>query len=169
MNFWFGAFLFGGFLIPFEDLYWPFKLFYYIMPYSYYTRSAVYELFEPATFEPCDPLTSNWPVCTPNTDGLSVLDSLSQSFPLFSTKDYTTLDTIVLVCIGLFYKIMFVVGVFYKTSQVAKIHDEPLPADLYNNKTSSQAKETPAVVATSLATERQVQEPQTFARVEIDA
>jgi hypothetical protein len=34
MNFWFGAFLFGGFLIPLRDLYWPFKLFYYIMPYS---------------------------------------------------------------------------------------------------------------------------------------
>jgi hypothetical protein len=35
MNFWFGAFLFGGFLIPLRDLYWPFTLFYYIMPYSY--------------------------------------------------------------------------------------------------------------------------------------
>lgn len=35
MNYWFAAFLFGGFLIPLRDLYWPFTLFYYIMPYSY--------------------------------------------------------------------------------------------------------------------------------------
>jgi hypothetical protein len=31
MNFWFGCFLFAGFLIPKRDMFWPFEFFYYVM------------------------------------------------------------------------------------------------------------------------------------------
>jgi hypothetical protein len=47
MNFWFGAFLFGGFLIPLRDLYWPFTLFYYIMPYSYVRTICLSNFMQP--------------------------------------------------------------------------------------------------------------------------
>jgi hypothetical protein len=123
MNFWFASFLFGGFLIALEDMYWPFEVFYYIMPYSYFVRSAMYEQFLPATFEPCFG-ESQSSVCTTSTQGIDVLNSLSQSFPLLSTKNYTSTDTIIVVCIGVVYKVFYIIGVLYKTSQVAKINRE---------------------------------------------
>jgi hypothetical protein len=81
----------------------------------------MYEQFVPATFDSCvGPSLSS--VCTNSTLGVDVLDSLSQSFPLLSTKDYTSTDTIIIVCIGVVYKLLYIIGVMYKTSQVAKIH-----------------------------------------------
>jgi hypothetical protein len=49
---------------------------------------------------------------------------LGQTFPLISTKNYTGQDFVVIVVIGLVYKMLYIVGVLYKTSQVAKFHDE---------------------------------------------
>jgi len=123
MNFWFASFLFGGFLIPLSDLYWPFELFYYIMPYSYYVRSAVYEQFTASTFEPCtDPTTSA--VCVDSTSGTAVLGGLSIVIPLMSTKNETAKDVGVLIAIGAFYKIMYIVGVFYKTGRVTTFKEK---------------------------------------------
>ena len=123
MNFWFASFLFGGFLIPLSDLYWPFELFYYIMPYSYYVRSAIYEQFTSSTFEPCtDPTTSA--VCVDSTSGTDVLGGLSVVIPLMSTKNETAKDVGILIAIGAFYKIMYIVGVFYKTGQVATFKEK---------------------------------------------
>jgi Ni/Fe-hydrogenase subunit HybB-like protein len=122
MNFWFGAFLFGGFLIALRDLYWPFKLFYYIMPFSYYVRSSTYVLFEHMTFEPCtDSKTSA--VCVDSTSGLDVLDDLGRVVGLYSADDQVVFDLGMLIVIGVFYKLWYIVGVLYKTSVVAKIHD----------------------------------------------
>lgn len=122
MNVWFASFLFGGFLIPLRDLYWPFKLFYYIMPYSYFVRSFIYELFTSATFAPCyDASTSA--VCTESTSGTDVLFELSRIVPLFSTKSHTAQDIGILIAIGAFYKLLYVVGVFYKSSLVTKFED----------------------------------------------
>jgi hypothetical protein len=42
MNFWFAGFLFGGFLIGEDSLIWPFRLFFYIMPFGPYLRSTMY-------------------------------------------------------------------------------------------------------------------------------
>jgi hypothetical protein len=81
MNVWFASFLFGGFLIPFRDLYWPFTFFYYV-------RSSIYEQFVATTFEPCvNPLASA--VCTPSTDGSDVLDSMNRMIPLISSDNKT--------------------------------------------------------------------------------
>jgi hypothetical protein len=120
MNFWFAAFLFGGFLIPLKDLYWPFELFYYIMPYSYYVRSSTYELFKYMTFEPCisDSVSA---VCVDQTDGLAVLDELGRVIPLFSSEDQTAFDIGILVLIGSVYKLFYIIGVLYKTGQTATI------------------------------------------------
>ena len=123
MNVWFAAFLFGGFLIPKRDLYWPFELFYYIMPFSYFVRSTVYEIFTATTFEPCtDPTTSA--VCVDSTNGTDVLAGLARIIPLFTTTDETARDLGVLVAIGFFFKIMYIIGVFYKTSQFTKFYEK---------------------------------------------
>jgi ABC-2 type transporter len=123
MNCWFASFLFGGFLIPEKDLYWPFTLFYHIMPYSYYVRSSIYEEFTASTFEPCyDPSTSA--VCTTSTSGTDVLYQLSRVVPLFSTENQTTFDIGILILIGAVYKVLYVIGVFYKASRVTKFVDE---------------------------------------------
>lgn len=123
MNVWFASFLFGGFLIPLRDLYWPFELFYYIMPFNYFVRSAIFEIFTSTTFEPCTDVTKS-AVCVDSTSGSDVLAGLGRVIPLFTTDNQTAKDIGVLVAIGAFYKILYVVGVFYKTSQVTKFVDK---------------------------------------------
>jgi hypothetical protein len=123
MNVWFASFLFGGFLIPFRDLYWPFTFFYYIMPFSYYVRSSMYEQFVATTFEPCVNLLAS-AVCTPTTDGSDVLDAMNRVIPLISSDNKTLQDIAALAAIGLFYKLLYVIGVFYKTSQFTKFLDQ---------------------------------------------
>merc|ERR1711988_265086 len=56
MGIWFQAFLFGGFLIPDEDVVWPFRAFSYIMPLKYTVRSLVHNEFTSATYGSCDGL-----------------------------------------------------------------------------------------------------------------
>jgi hypothetical protein len=129
MNFWFGSFLFGGYLIPQRDLYWPFEVFYYVMPFHYFVRSFVYQYFAPATFEACVPGTDS-AVCVAGVDGAdtvpgtAVLNGLGGVIPLFSSKDYTAHDIGLLVAIGAFYKICYICGVVYKTSRATKIHSK---------------------------------------------
>lgn len=115
----FGAFLFGGFLIPLRDLYYPFELFYHIMPFSYYLRSTVYQVFKETTFEACVD-QRDYAVCVDSTDGLDVLDGLSRVMPLFSTEDKTGSDLVILIVIGLVYKLFYIAGVAYKTRRSSK-------------------------------------------------
>lgn len=124
MNYWFASFLFGGFLIAEDDLYWPLKLFYYILPFSYYMRSSMYQIFVTDTFEPClNPLEAQTAVCTPSTAGGDVLDVWGRISPLYSSNDQTAQDMLALVAIGCFYKFLYVVGVLYKTTTTTKIHE----------------------------------------------
>jgi ABC-type multidrug transport system ATPase subunit len=123
MNVWFASFLFGGFLIPKRDLYWPFELFYYIMPFNYFVGSSMYEIFTATKFEPCTDITTS-AVCVDSTNGTEVLAALGRVIPLFSTSNQTTQDIGVLLAIGAFYKLLYVVGVFYKTSQFTKFVDK---------------------------------------------
>eukprot|EP00522_Entomoneis_paludosa_P008044 CAMPEP_0172450260 /NCGR_PEP_ID=MMETSP1065-20121228/8680_1 /TAXON_ID=265537 /ORGANISM="Amphiprora paludosa, Strain CCMP125" /LENGTH=636 /DNA_ID=CAMNT_0013202039 /DNA_START=29 /DNA_END=1939 /DNA_ORIENTATION=+ len=128
MNYWFGAFLFGGFLIPQQDMYWPFELFYYIMPYSYYVRSFMYNYFSNISFEACDPtVTFDQAVCVPadqpdgTTSGLAVLESFSSVFPLLSTKDESAKDVGIILAMAFLYKSFYIIGVVFRTGQASKI------------------------------------------------
>lgn len=122
MMFWFASFLFGGFLIALQDMYWPFKAFYYIMPFSYYLRSYSYEAFAVSTFEPCvQPSFSA--VCVNSTSGLDVLNGMSRVFPVLETEDTVAADVSILASVGCLFKIIYIAGVLYKTQQVARIRD----------------------------------------------
>eukprot|EP00977_Amphora_coffeiformis_P006739 scaffold1484_cov173-Amphora_coffeaeformis.AAC.17 len=118
----FGCFVFGGFLIPKRDLYWPFELFYYIMPFSYYVRSSVHELFKNITFETCKP-PGNSPVCMENGDGSEILTAFNRIMPLVSEDDTTVTDLVILIVIGVVWKLFYIAGVVYKTSRVSKFNE----------------------------------------------
>mmetsp|Transcript_16921 Transcript_16921/g.38969 ORF Transcript_16921/g.38969 Transcript_16921/m.38969 type:complete len:425 (-) Transcript_16921:141-1415(-) len=128
MNYWFGSFLFGGFLIPLDDLFWPFKLFYYIMPFHYYCRSFTYNHFVNIDFEACDPsVTTDQAVCVPanqpdgTASGESVLTAFSKVFPLLSPTDKTVEDLGVIIAIGVVFKVFYIIGVLFRTAQASKI------------------------------------------------
>ena len=122
MNVWFASFLFGGFLIPLRDMYWPFELFYYIMPYSYYVRSVTYSIFSNASWEPCDPAASpNAAICVPSSDVHDVLDAFSRIFPLIENENHVARDVGILLAIAVVYKIMSIAAIVFKTRRVAKI------------------------------------------------
>ena len=128
MNFWFGAFLFGGFLIPLDDMIWPFELFYYIFPYSYYVRSGVYELLIDSEFSNCTNANESAvcvqcyePGCT--VPGDEILDDLGRIISLFSSNDEVAKDIGIMIAIAAFFKIMHVYGVVVKARKVAHIDE----------------------------------------------
>jgi hypothetical protein len=125
MNFWFGAFLFGGFLIPLSDMYWPFELFYYIMPYSYFLRATMYNALEATEFSSCDTTQDIVPaICFPDdpTSGRQILVGLNRVLPVIEDDDTVMQDIGILLLMALFFKVCYIAGVIYKSTQVSKIH-----------------------------------------------
>ena len=124
MNFWFAGFLFGGFVISVDDLYWPFKAFYYALPYQYFVHGAAYEIFIDAEFEPClDPRTSA--VCTNSTAGVDVLDQLSRVFSVVSPEGRFGSDVGFMLAIAGFFKLLFFLGVVIKGNRFSKFEQKP--------------------------------------------
>lgn len=120
MNLWFASFLFGGFLIPLKDLFWPFKLFYYIMPYLYYIRSQMYVHFINADWIACTD-SQNSPVCVDSSDGADVLDGLGKIVFIISSENHVVADICTLVGIAMCYKLLAVITIIYKSRKVASI------------------------------------------------
>jgi hypothetical protein len=109
MNFWFAGFLFGGFLISEDSLTWPFRLFFYIMPFGPYLRSVMYVTIS----------ESDWSGDGVTTD--EVFEALHAVYPLIENKNRVAEDIGILVAIGCFYKILYIVAIFVKTKKVANI------------------------------------------------
>jgi hypothetical protein len=109
MSFWFAGFLFGGFLISEDTLYWPFRLFFYLMPFGPYLRSAMYVTIS----------ESDWSGSGYTTD--QIFEELHKVYPLIENKDRVAEDIGILVAIGCFYKILYIVAVYVNTSKVAHI------------------------------------------------
>lgn len=125
MNFWFGSFLFAGFLIPLKDMYWPFELFYYIMPFSYYVRSAMYNFFSETTWDTCDPDTNTESaVCVEPPTGKNVLGGINLVYGIVENNDQVVQDIGILIAIAFGYKILYIIGVVYKTTRVSQFHND---------------------------------------------
>jgi len=115
MLWYFMFFLFGGMFVPVDDLYWPFKLFHYLVPSTYDWRGTTYELFIGAQWQPCEPTPGvSFQVCVNSTDGADVLDVLNNSLILVSSEDSVALDIFAIVIIAFFFKLLFVLGMLYK-------------------------------------------------------
>lgn len=121
-SYWFGFFLFSGVLISENNLVWPFRAVYYVMPMSYYIRSQMYNYLIDASWTSCDPNnnTLNSAICIPNPTGQAVLESISLSYPVIQAKDTYWQDVGTILALALFWKILYFVGVYVKTSRTAK-------------------------------------------------
>lgn len=124
MMYWFGFFLFSGFLIAEQDLIWPFRAFYYIMPFSYYLRSTMYAYLIDTTWNECDPSNNyeNSAVCVTPPTGANVLGGIHLAYPVIEAKDTFADDIGVIIAVSLFFKFFYVIGVYVKTSKSAKIY-----------------------------------------------
>jgi len=122
---WFLALLFSGYLVPLADMFWPLKTFYYVLPYSYYVRSAVYLIFTGEPWEACTDSTTS-AVCVDSTDGIAVLEGLGRIFPLVSTKDVYWRDCGALLAICLVWKVVAVAIIVVKAGRVSQIRNEKL-------------------------------------------
>lgn len=117
---WFAALLFSGYLVPLSDMFWPLKAFYYVLPYNYYIRSAMYLIFTESAWEPCTDPTTN-AVCVNSTRGIDVLASFERVIPLVSVKDTYWGDLFLLFILGVFWKVIAVVAIIVKSRRVSSI------------------------------------------------
>jgi len=123
MAIWFASFLFGGFLIALEDMFWPFKLFYYTLSYSYYVRSITYSIFTSITWPVCIPEENpGQPVCVDSSDGKDVLDALSTMFYVSSSENRVAQDILSVLGMAFVWKALSIVAMLHATRKVAKIH-----------------------------------------------
>jgi hypothetical protein len=106
---WFAGFLFGGFLISEDTLIWPFRLFFYIMPFGPCLRSVMYVTIS----------ESDWSGSGLTTD--EVFRRLNAVYPLIENEDRVAKDIGILVAIGLVYKLMYIAAVLVNTRKVAHI------------------------------------------------
>ena len=141
------------------------------MPYSYYVRSAIYEAFAYATFETCEPGTFS-AVCIQEAEpgvgvpGTQIVEAYSYVMPIASSEDNTWRDIAILVAIGVFWKIVYAVGVIVKTRRVAAIgapdptayarrgNGKEKSSLAQQNKVMSSPKENLSMAASQLTTKR---------------
>ena len=121
MGVWFSGFLYGGFLIPGEDMVWPFKLFYYILPLKYTIRSMVYTEFIDSKYDSCDKNRYEDEICF-GKEGKEVLENLNQIYPLFSSDNTLMVDLLVIFGLTVLFKMIyfFLILTSNKTSKVKK-------------------------------------------------
>ena len=84
-------------------------------------RSAFYQLIVNTEFEPCQkqPVA----VCVDSSDGSDVIEAGSRVMPLLSSEDQTGVDLLVLLAIGIVYKLLYIAGVVYKSRQASHFQD----------------------------------------------
>lgn len=102
------------------QMFWPLKAFYYVLPYNYYIRSAMYLIFTESAWEACTDPTVN-AVCVNSTKGIDVLASFERVIPLVSVKDTYWGDLFVLFMLGVFWKVVAVVAIMVKSRRVSSI------------------------------------------------
>ena len=133
---WSAGLLFCGLLFRGEDVIWPLRLFYYILPLKWLFNSAAYDIYTPVVYsdaELCSPTTD--PMCTMGGfkcvnltaincfghTGSQVLDTLHLSFPTLSSGDDRVLDIACILAFAVFLKICYAIGVIYATKSTVKL------------------------------------------------
>ena len=130
MNLWFSAFLFCGIMVPEADVPWPMKMFCYILPLEYFLKSAMHTDLHKTTFSGAivdaeDPRGFSCPrngitremvedKVTESHNSLAcygyyggqVLDSVGVTYRSISSKDHFVEDLLIILAIGLFFKLM---------------------------------------------------------------
>jgi len=134
---WSAGLLFCGLIFRGEDVIWPLRIFYYVLPLKWLFNSAAYDIFTPAVYtdaELCNPAQD--PACTLmgykcanltsiscfGHTGAQVLDTLQYSFATLSSKDERVLDIACILACAVFLKVLYAIGVVYSTKTTAKLH-----------------------------------------------
>jgi hypothetical protein len=116
------CFLFNGNFIDSSILYYPFTVFYHILPFSYYIRSCTYINMHDATWDKCTGgAESGQAICVESGDPIEVLDQLSQIYSVVDSQDHVSRDMLVILALALVFKVLYVIGVYVKTHRVAAI------------------------------------------------
>ena len=116
LTFWMTSFLFGGIFLTPHDIIWPLKFFYYVMPFQYYIRSMMYVLIKGSSFNSCDPDTNVLAsICIESTSGLDVLEEFQKFMPVIKNPDPWH-DSLSILCMILFYKLLYIAGIMWKRS-----------------------------------------------------
>jgi hypothetical protein len=103
----------SGIFLPSSELFWPFKVFFYILPLPAYARSAMYTVLIAEDFFPCtDPL--EYDVCVNSTLGADVLESARIIVPLISSDNTVASDVGILLSIAASFRLLYILGVCLK-------------------------------------------------------
>lgn len=122
LTYWILSFLFGGFLLPPDDLFWPLKVFYYALPFNYYIRTMVHTVIPDQEFDPCDPTTNlASPVCVESGEGEDVVKALETLFPVIANPSTAT-DMVALFIIIIVFKSLYIAGVYSKAHEKQKMY-----------------------------------------------
>jgi len=149
VNFWFSAFLFGGFLIPEADVPWPFRVFTYVSPIKYGTKALLNLEFKGTQWEGADLIQEapgfscpGNPVSCFGATGDQVLWSLGQSVAHNVTVESELFsDCMCLLAIAAAFKLFFYIvalGKCYDGNEVKQNHAD-LPSSLPNMLSSKPA------------------------------
>ena len=116
MGLWFSAFLYGGFLIPGEDIYWPLKIFFYILPIKYTVRSMNYVDNIDAKFDGCAKYDDDEQFCF-GQDAL--LKNVGSIYPLITDENTLSTDIGIVLAIAAFFKLQYIIILVVKSRAAA--------------------------------------------------
>mmetsp|Transcript_30458 Transcript_30458/g.34718 ORF Transcript_30458/g.34718 Transcript_30458/m.34718 type:complete len:313 (-) Transcript_30458:47-985(-) len=119
MMIWFGAFLFSGLLISLQDMNWPFKLFYYIFPFTYYIPGIVYKTFIITPWESCTTGSAS-SICVDSTDGIDIIKASKLIFPLLASEDRVIREILIVISMAIVFKILWAIALIVKTHKASK-------------------------------------------------
>mmetsp|Transcript_14192 Transcript_14192/g.39029 ORF Transcript_14192/g.39029 Transcript_14192/m.39029 type:complete len:654 (-) Transcript_14192:267-2228(-) len=120
INFWFASFLFGGFLVPEEDVPQPLRVFATLSPIKWATKGAIFAELSESTFEGAviDPNSESGYSCPDSSNpnecygvtGLQVLSFMkSTAWKHLTTESELGLDCAILAGIALAFKLLYFV------------------------------------------------------------
>ena len=141
INYWFAAFLFAGFLIPEEDVVWPFRAFFWVLPLKWSVRSINYLNEIDETYAGADLCTSlgetgcyyhgnelpGWKCANEPSqlcygrNGDQVLDSLGENYTIISSDNTTAMDFGIIIAIGVVFQFGYNFYASYKASKSSEI------------------------------------------------
>lgn len=149
LQIWFTSFLFAGVMVPEDQVIWPFRVFFYIMPLKWSISSNAYldaidAEYEGATLCPegmendsdClyhftdagEKIYPGWS-CGANTTpqscygrtGTQILDSLGENYDVVSSENHLLMNFGVVISIGLAFQAIYMILASMKSSAASKI------------------------------------------------
>ncbi|EJK47716.1 hypothetical protein THAOC_33544 [Thalassiosira oceanica] len=120
LTYWILSFLFGGIFLPPEDIYWPLKAAYYALPFNYYTRSMVDVVIPKMEYNPCNPSEDMSVICIESGNGDDVAKAITNLFPVTKQPD-SVRDALILFVMIVMVKLVYIVGVVWKSRRVQKM------------------------------------------------